>query len=154
MHQFTPEPGTPPATGAPGAPVVIRSGQARSLKSLLVLTAFSEAATGLAVFVEPPIVSRLLLGAEVGGVGLVISRVAGTALVAIATMCWLSRSETHGAALRGLLTGVLVYDVAVAVVLAHAGLGLSSSGLLLWPAVVAHCGLGFWCAIYLQSFPK
>ena len=124
------------------------------MRTLLVLTAFCEAATGLAVLVEPALVARLLLGAEVAGIGLVISRVAGTALVAIATMCWLARHESYGVALRGLLAGVLVYDVAVAAVLAHAGLGLSSSGILLWSAVVAHGGLGCWCAICLTSFPE
>jgi hypothetical protein len=128
----------------PGAPVVNRSGKARSLKTLLVLTAIGEAATGLALLVEPPIVTRLLLGAEVAGVGLVISRVAGTALVAIAIMCWLSRNETHGKRL-GLLAGVLVMtsrSLWFSPMLA----GFEQLRILLWPAVVA-VWPGPWCTM-------
>jgi hypothetical protein len=121
------------------------------MKVLFVVTAVSEAATGLVAVVSPPLVVRLLLSAEVTGAGVVISRVAGAALVAIGAACWLARNERQGAALRGLLTGVLIYDVVVAALLAHAGLGLGMSGIVLWPAVVAHGALGVWCARCLGS---
>jgi hypothetical protein len=46
---------------------------------------------------------------------------------------------------------VLIYDVVVAALLAHAGLGLGMSGIVLWPAVAAHGALGVWCARCLWS---
>jgi hypothetical protein len=61
------------------------------MKALLALTAVGEAVTGLALLVYPPIVVRLLFGAEIAGVGVVMSRVAGAALLAIGVACWLPR---------------------------------------------------------------
>jgi hypothetical protein len=115
------------------------------MKALLIVNALGEAATGLAALASPPTVARLLLGAEVAGAGLVLGRVAGAALVAIGGACWLARNETQGAALRGILAGVLTYDIVVAAVLAHAGLSTDSGGVILWPAVVAHGALAVWC---------
>jgi hypothetical protein len=121
------------------------------MKSLLVITAVGEVVTGLAAIAYPPVVARLLFGADVVGVGVVLSRVAGAALLAIGGACWLARRETHGAALRGLLAGVLLYDLGVASVLIHAGLGAGMQGVILWPAVLAHVALAMWCALCLQG---
>jgi hypothetical protein len=116
------------------------------MKTLFALTGVSEAATGLVLLVYPPIVVRLLLGAEITGVGGVISRVAGGALLAIGVACWLARDDAGGPAQRGLLFGVLIYDLAAAAILAHAGVFLDMAGIVLWPAVVLHAALAVWCA--------
>ena len=122
------------------------------MKSLLVITAIGEAATGLAAVASPSLVTRLLFAVEVPeGVGIVLSRIAGVALLALGGACWLARSETNGAALRGLLTGVLIYDFAVAAVLVHAGLVLGMAGVVLWPAVIAHGALAIWCGLCLHG---
>ena len=99
------------------------------MKTLLALTAVGEAFTGLALLVYPPIVVRLLFGAEIAGVGVVMSRVAGAALLAIGATCWPARNDLRGPAQLGLLSGVLIYDLAAAALLAYAGLFLDMAGI-------------------------
>ncbi len=65
--------------------------------------------------------------------------------------CWLGRSDKQSAAQLGLLTGVLIYDVAAAVILASTGLFLSLVGVALWPAVALHAALAIWCAVCLRK---
>jgi hypothetical protein len=48
-----------------------------------------------------------------------------------------------------LLAGALVYDVAVAALLAYSGLFSSLVGIALWPAVVLHALLAVWCGVGL-----
>ena len=82
---------------------------------------------------------------------LLLARVAGTALIAIAVTSGLARDDGGSPALRAVLAGILVYDVAVAAVLAYAGIGLQLSGILLWPAVLAHAALAVWCVACLRA---
>jgi len=49
------------------------------MKRLLGLAAVLEAATGLALMIYPPLVTRLLLGDEVSGAGEALGRLAGFA---------------------------------------------------------------------------
>jgi hypothetical protein len=112
--------------------------------SLFVITALLEAATGLALLVLPSIPLWLLLDVgEPTPETLLVGRVAGAALLAIGTNCWLARNERFGQG--GLLAGVLLYDVVAAVLLAYAGLFLKTIGIILWPAVAVHTALGGWC---------
>jgi hypothetical protein len=119
------------------------------MKTLLALTAVVEAVTGLALLVYPPIVVRLLLGSEIAGVGALIGRVAGAALLALGVVCWPARNERVRSG--GLLTGVLIYDISAAALLAHAGWFLDMTGIALWPAVVVHVVLSGWCAACLLA---
>jgi hypothetical protein len=52
-----------------------------------------------------------------------------------------------------LTTGVLIYDVAAAVILAYTGLFLSLVGVVLWPAVVLHAALAVWCVVCVWGKP-
>ena len=58
------------------------------MKKLLIFTGVAEAATGVALMVAPALVGRLLLGAELAGVSVVVARVAGIALLALGVGCW------------------------------------------------------------------
>ena len=98
------------------------------MKSVLVLAAVSEAATGLALLIVPSLVGRLLLGEELTGIALPVARVAGIALIALGVACW------PGTPLIGMLT----YSAAVTLYLAYIGFADGLSGKLLWPAVVLH----------------
>jgi hypothetical protein len=124
------------------------------MKPLLALTAVGEAVTGLALLVYPPIVVRLLFDAEIAGVGVVMSRVGGAALLAIGVACWLARNDPGRPTQLGLLTGVLIYDVAAAALLAYAGLFLAMAGIALWPAIVLHTALAFWCVVSIWDRPR
>ncbi len=98
------------------------------MKKMLALAAAGEAALGLVLLVYPPIVVRLLFGAEIAGAGLVMSRVAGIALIALGVTCWPGTP----------LVGMLTYSAAVTLYLAYVGFACGLTGILLWPAVVLH----------------
>jgi hypothetical protein len=116
---------------------------------LLIVTAFVEVGTGLLLLIWPSLPLALLLGIEEGSPELnLCARVLGAALLAIGVACWFGRSDKHGPAPFGLLISVLLYDVAAAVILAHAGLS-GLAGIALWPAVVLHAALAVWCVVCL-----
>ena len=58
------------------------------MKKLLALAAAGEAAMGLVLLVYPPIVVRLLFNDQIAGAGIVMSRMAGIALIALGLACW------------------------------------------------------------------
>jgi hypothetical protein len=120
-------------------------------KYFLIVTALGEGGTGLLLLFLPSILLDLLLGASPAGAEtLFAGRVAGAALLAIGVACWVGRGDRFGPAQLGLIMGVLVYDVAAAVLLGYAGLVLGMVGLALWPAVVLHGGLAIWCVTCLR----
>ena len=122
---------------------------------LLIVTAFTEVGTGLALLVVPSVPLALLLGVSATvPEALLIGRVTGAALLAIGVASWLARGDRQGPAQLGVLTGVLIYDGAAAALLAYAGLVLSMAGALLWPAVVIHTALAVWCLACLRSGPR
>ena len=102
-------------------------------KKLLALAAVAEAATGLALLVDPAIMARLLLGIDdLTGGAVVIARVTGIALIGLGLSCWPGSTA---------LAGMLTYSGGVALYLALVGLGGEWVGVLLWPAVVLHAVL-------------
>jgi hypothetical protein len=115
------------------------------MNRLFVLTAFAEAATGLALIVVPSVVARLLFGAELGGVTVVVARVAGIALLSLGLACWSGNTPSLAA-----IRGMTVYNVLAAAYLAYLGVFGEWVGVLLWPAVVLHAILSLllgraWC---------
>ncbi len=105
------------------------------MRLLLSLAAAAEAATGLVVLVYPPLAIRLLFGAELAGAGVVMSRIAGIALIALGIACW-----PGGAAVRA-LCGMLTYSALATLYLLYVGVGGEWVGRLLWPAVAIHAVL-------------
>ena len=102
---------------------------------VLVIAAAAEVATGAALLVTPAIVTQLLFGEEVSGVGAVASRVAGIALIALGISCWPTCGSTHAHC------GMLTYSALVTVYLASLGIEGRWVGRLLWPGVVLHAVL-------------
>jgi hypothetical protein len=100
----------------------------RVMKKILVLAAAGEAALGLILLVYPSIVVRLLFNAQIAGAGMVMSRVAGIALIALGVACWPGPPRA----------GMLTYSAVVTLYLAYVGFAGGMTGLLLWPAVVLH----------------
>ncbi len=103
------------------------------MKKVLALAATGEAAMGLVLLAYPPIVVRLLFGADIADAGILMSRIAGVALIALGVACW------PGTPLAGMLT----YSAAVTLYLAHLGFARGMNGILLWPAVAIHTVLTF-----------
>jgi hypothetical protein len=119
---------------------------------LLVVTAISEAGTGLLLLVWPPLPILLLLGVErASPEALCAARIAGAALIAISVACWQGRNDPARPVQSDLLLGVLIYDLSAAGVLALTGWFSGLVGIALWPAVVLHAALSAWC---VASFGK
>jgi hypothetical protein len=119
--------------------------------AFLLLTAVGEVLTGLVLLLWPAVLLALLLDvAAAAPETLLVARVAGTALIAIGITSGLARGDGGSPALRAVLAGILVYDVAVAAVLVYAGIGLGLTGILLWPVVLAHAALAIWCVLCLR----
>jgi len=108
------------------------------MRKLLALAAVVEAATGLALMIDPPVVARLLLGDGVSGTGLALGRVAGFGFLALGLACWPGSEKLSGSpALRGLLC----YNLLVTIYLLYLGVGGEWVGVLLWPGAVLHAVL-------------
>jgi hypothetical protein len=73
-------------------------------------------------------VGWLLLGQELTETALPVARVTGIALIALGVACWPGPP----------LAGMLIYTTVVAVYLAYVSIAGDLTGILLWPAVLAH----------------
>jgi hypothetical protein len=121
------------------------------MQNLLVVTALIEAFAGSAFIASPAFQVRLLLGATLDTpAGLVMSRVAGAAVLALSLACWRARKEERSGAARGVVAAMLLYNAMLVVVFLYAGLGLRLTGIGLWPTVGAHAVLGLWCVASLR----
>jgi hypothetical protein len=83
----------------------------------------------------PPIVVRLLFGAEISGVGVVVSRFGGVCLVGLGVACWPGNSALQP------VNGMLTYSTLAMLYLTYIGVRGDMVGLLLWPALVLHAAL-------------
>jgi hypothetical protein len=121
------------------------------MKKLLIVSAWVEAATGAALMISPAPVLMLLVGVGLDTTGgLMIARIAGAALMALGLGCWLARNDAGSHAAHGLVSAMLLYNVAAFMVLVHAGLALKLSAVGLWPAVLLHLALAAWCIACLR----
>ena len=122
------------------------------MRSLLVVTALVEAATGLALAISPSLPVALLLGSSLDApAALTVARVGGAALLALGVACWLARDDEHSRAAGGLVAAMLLYNIAAVGLLAFAGIGSRLHGVGLWPAVVLHAALAVWCIACFRS---
>src|SRR5437763_4050294 len=103
---------------------------------ILAFAAVAEIGTGVALMAAPSLVATLLLGTDLPGVGGVVGRCFGIALVALGVACWpgLNRSENGASGVRGML----IYNPLIAALLAYVGAATAWQGVLLWPAVGLH----------------
>jgi hypothetical protein len=116
------------------------------MHTLLVVTALVEGVTGLALVALPSRLATLLLGSSLDTpAALTLARVAGVALIALALTCWLTRVDGQSHPARGLVAAMALYHTGVALVLAHASIGLALSGPGLWPTVLFHAAMIVWC---------
>ena len=108
------------------------------MSKLLMTAAALEAATGLALMIDPGIVARWLLGEDLAGAGIALGRVAGFGFVALGLACWPDRQAASAAI--GPLRALLTYNLLVTIYLFYLGIGGSLVGSLLWPAAALHAG--------------
>jgi len=101
-------------------------------KKVLALAAAAEAGTGVILLAYPQIVVRLLFAQEISGAGMIMSRLAGIALIGLGAACW------PGTGTRQAFPGMVTYSMLAMLYLIYVGVRGEAVGLLLWPAVVAH----------------
>ncbi len=99
-----------------------------SWRVVVVVAALIEIATGLALLVAPHLAGDLLIGADIGAAGAVVTRIAGLGLLSFGIACW------PGPA----VAGMLVYNAGVALYLALCGVTGVATGALVWPVVAVH----------------
>jgi|SRR5271165_1311334 len=104
-------------------------------KNVLALAAAAEAGTGLLLLAWPPIVVRLLFGSEISGAGIIMSRIAGIALIGLGVCCWPGNSTFQT------VNGMLTYSTLAMLYLGYLGVRGEFVGILLWPGVVVHAVL-------------
>jgi hypothetical protein len=116
-------------------------------KLLLIVTALVELGTGIALLIAPSLIVELLLGEGLSSPqSLVLGRITGAALISIGVACWLARNSDRSGH-RGLVGGMLIYNLAVPALLAHVAVTERMHGIAIWPACMLHFGLAFWCVL-------
>jgi len=121
------------------------------MKKLLITTAVLESATGLGLVTSPALLATLLLGGGLDSPAAVtVARVAGVALLAIGAASWLARHDGASRAARGLVTGLLLYNLGAGALFAQAGLTLQPAGIGVWGVVVIHTFMAVWCISCLK----
>jgi hypothetical protein len=120
-----------------------------------IVTACLEVVAGLLLLVIPTVPLALLLGVDQAPPEMTcLARITGAALLALGVACWPGRADKHSPLPSGLITGVLIYDVAAAGILAYTGLYLRLASIALWPAVRAPSALAVWCVGCLLVKPR
>lgn len=103
------------------------------------LAASLEIVVGITLILVPEFACPLLFAAPLTGDGVPIARFAGVGLLSLGIAYWSTRTTS---APRGSILGLLVFNVATAMLLAWVGITTSFHGILLWPAVLLHGGIG------------
>src|SRR5215204_4879227 len=115
------------------------------MKSFLTITALIEATTGLALAIIPSLLISILLGTSIKDSGaILISRLAGAALLTISIACWLLRNDTQSSVMAKAMIAYNLFSIALLVYWVFVE---KISGPGLWPAVIIHVLLLVWCLI-------
>jgi hypothetical protein len=120
-------------------------------RTLLIITAVIELVVGLALLLVPSVASVILVGAPFDTpLALLAAHLAGIALCALATACWLVRNDAQSHAATGVVAAMWLYNSAVAVLLIDAGV-VGLRGWALWPVVVFHVVMAAWCGACVRG---
>ena len=112
---------------------------------LLLVTGVVEVTVGIGLLLTPGIVLAMLLGIEQAPTGtLFVGRITGAAILGIGLVSWLMRNDTSQASQRSLITGIIVYTIAAAVLLIYGAISSNMVGIMLWPGVIFHTVLAAW----------
>lgn len=122
------------------------------MKVLLIITALIEGTTGLLFLLLPSFIVSVLIGVSLDTqVGLIVGRLAGSALLSLSLSCWIARNDVHSLAAIGIVWALLLYNVISILLLTYVYLSLNLWGVGLWPAFFLHLALGIWCIVYLKQ---
>lgn len=113
------------------------------------LSGVMEVSAGVALLAAPDLAIKLIFGASGTEPAVALARLAGGALLSLGAACWLARHDGVSAASRALVSGMLVYNAAVVVLVLTGSLG--SIGPLLSSVTVAHGAMALWCLLLLRG---
>ncbi len=122
------------------------------MTKLLTADAVIEIGSGLLMVVFPSFLWKIVLGTALSTpVELTLSRIAGAAVVALATSWWLVRNDEQSHTLRRVVGGMMVFNAGVVIVLGYAGIVLGLSTILFWPFILIHLAMAVWPFIRLLN---
>jgi hypothetical protein len=106
-------------------------------KTLVTVSAVIETVTGLVLIINPALVARVLLDADLSGSGVAVGRLCGIGLLSLGLAGWPSGESVPAQALRALFA----YNVLAAFYLGYLRVGGGFVSYLLWPACILHAVL-------------
>lgn len=123
----------------------------RSTPALFTTTAALEIGAGASLLFLPGTFIQLLLGAaEPTAAAMLVTRGVALGIIALGVAAWLRRDD-GAVAQTDLLSGMLVYNVAMGLTLAIAGKLRGQWGVLLWPVVVLHGAIAIWTMLCIRA---
>ena len=127
-------------------------GQRLDRRKILAFSAVVEIATGGVLMVDPNVITRLLLGAELAGIGIAVGRCFGITLLALGLACWpgTQRVESGGPTVRAMLT----YNALIALFLVYPSVFNRVGGVMLWPGAALHAAIALLLLLSLRSDPQ
>ena len=120
-------------------------------KLLFKASAIIEIMAGLAFLAAPSLVVDLLLGEEIGAVGVTVARVLGIGLLSLGVACWETPGQTMRLAPR---VGLCLYNVGATIVFVIVGTSGGMNGILLWPAAILHAVIGAMMLWVILAAPR
>ena len=108
---------------------------------LLAVAAVMETLAGLGLILTPEATMQLLFGGRPDGVGTMMGRVAGVALLALAVACWGARGASGAEARLGAVRAITLYNAGAGVLLVLFAVTGQAAGLGVWSAALLHLAL-------------
>jgi hypothetical protein len=102
-------------------------------RGVVAVAAAVEVISGLVLVLSPSLFIWLLLAADLTPPGIILGRLAGIALLALAWACWPTEHADGRSA-----PALLFFSLLAAVYLIYVGISREAAGVLLWPAIVGH----------------
>lgn len=125
----------------------------RNIPGLFAVAAASELVVGLAVLAFPGAVMGLLLASPPTGVGLVVARLLGTAIIALGLTWWFARGDLRQKFKR-IAPGFIVYNLGVGLLFLLYALAAGRRDPLPWVVGLVHLSLGLAFGVAVVSWRR
>jgi hypothetical protein len=122
------------------------------LRGLFAIGAIIEMGVGLGAVAFPEQLVGLLLNAPLADTGVFVTRLFGTAILALGLAWWFARHNPCEPRAKGCCLGFLVYNLGAGLWLLLRALTVSEKMPLLWTVALFHGGLGLaFAALFLRA---
>lgn len=121
------------------------------MKKFLLVSAILEISISLILLALPELLVLVLFGGVLDSLlGLAVARLAGAAILSLGVVCWFGRRDAQSLAAAGIAKGMLLYNIAAAVLfLSLRYAGMPGMGLL--PGAAVHAALAGWSIFCLRK---